>query len=220
MSALIMLTRQEGAGLKILVAICVLAVAGVAYASDAATTGAPIVTTGGAQPSDWWAILHGTVDPSGEETTAWFEWGRTPELGSATTPQAVHPGGNAEFGDVIYNLESFELYYFRVVAENATGRTSGETVAFRTLDTVLPPPQPPPPPPPERSACLVPKVVGRPLAKAKKLIRKSGCRVGRVRKAYSGRGVGTVLSQAPRRGIRVPLRAHVRLVVSRGRRQA
>ena len=125
--------------------------------------------------------------------------------------------------EVIYGLESFEVYYFRFVAENASGRADGETVAFRTLDTLPPPPQPPPPPPlgpppPSRPTCLVPKVVGRPLGKAKKLIRKSGCRVGRVRKARSARGAGTVLSQVPRGGIRVPLRAHVRLVVSRGRR--
>jgi hypothetical protein len=123
----------------------------------------------------------------------------------------VHPGGEAEIGDAIYNLESFEVYYFRLVAENATARAFGETVAFRTLDTVPPPPKP-------RPTCLVPNVVGRPLAKAKKLIQKAGCRVGRVRKARSGRRRGTVLSQVPRGGLRVTLRAHVRLVVSRGRR--
>jgi hypothetical protein len=216
-----MLTRQEGPGMKILVAICVAALAGVAYASDAATTGAPIATTGIAQPGDWFAFLHGTVDPNGEETTVWFEWGRTPELGTATTPQTVHPGGEVELADAIYGLESFEVYYFRFVAENASGRALGETVAFRTLDTIIPPPKPPPPPTgpppaPSRPTCLVPKVVGRQLARAKKLIRKSGCRVGRIRKARSARGAGTVLSQVPRGGIRVPLRAHVRLVVSRG----
>ena len=138
------------------------------------------MTTGGAQPSDWLAILHGTVDPSGEETTAWFEWGRTPELGSATTPQIVHPGGNAEFGDVIYNLESFErllLPFGRRERDGQNVRRDGRLPHPRHRP---PPPQPPPPPspPPERPGCLVPKVVGRPLAKAKKLIRKAGCRVG------------------------------------------
>jgi hypothetical protein len=206
-----MLTRQEGAGMKTLAAICVVALGGIAYASHPATTdgistGAPVATTGIAQPGDWFAFLHGTVDPNGEETTTWFEWGRTPELGTATTPQVVHPGGEAEIGDAIYNLESFEVYYFRLVSENATARAFGETVAFRTLDTVTPPP-----------TCLVPKVVGRPLAKAKKLIRRAGCRVGRVRTARSGHVSGTVVSQVPRGGRRVPLRAQVRLVVSRGR---
>lgn len=212
--------------MKTFVAICAVALGGIAFASGPATSdGAPTATTGIAQPGDWFAFLHGTVDPNGEETNAWFEWGRTPELGATTTPQDVHPGAEVEIADAIYGLESFEVYYFRLVAENATARAFGETRAFRTLDTLPPPPQPPPPPPgpppaPSRPTCLVPKVVGRPLAKAKKLIRKSGCRVGRVRKVRSGRGAGTVLSQIPRGGLRVPLRAHVRLVVSRGRRSS
>src|SRR3954466_12115072 len=106
-----MLIRQEGARMKMVVAICVVALAGVAHAADSATTGAPIVRTGTAQAGDWFAILQGTVDPNQEETTVWFEWGPTPELGTATVPQAVHRGGEAEIGENISPLESFKTYY-------------------------------------------------------------------------------------------------------------
>src|SRR3954451_20695473 len=155
-----MLIRQEGARMKMVVAICVVALVGVAYASDAAITRAPIVKTGAASAGDWFAILQGTVDPNQEGTTVWFEWGPTPERGTATVPQAVHPGGEAEIGENISPLESFKTYYFLLVAENASGRAFSETVAFVTLDTIPPAP-----------ACLVSKVVGRPFAEARALIR-------------------------------------------------
>ena len=47
----------------------------------------------------------------------------------------MDPGAEVEIADAIYGLESFEVYYFRLVAENATARAFGETRAFRTLDT-------------------------------------------------------------------------------------
>ena len=53
---------------------------------------APVAVTGIAQAGDWFAFLHGTVDPGGLETRAWFEWGPTPALGSSTTVQVVSAG--------------------------------------------------------------------------------------------------------------------------------
>ncbi len=76
----------------------------------------------------------------------------------------------------------------------------------------------PPPPPKPQARCRVPRVVGRPLATARRLIRRAGCRVGRVRTARSARRRGRVLRQSPRAGIRVRRGTRVTLVVSRGRR--
>ena len=172
----------------------------------------PVASTGIAQAGDWFAFLHGTVNPNTQETRAWFEWGLTPSLGNSTPVQVVVPaGGEVEISDEILNLESFTTYYFRLSTENASGRGLGATRAFHTLDTVIPPNPP-------RPTCRVPRVVGRRLGTALTLIRRAGCRVGRIRRARSRRASGRVLSQIPRGGVRVPLRVHVRLVVSKGRR--
>jgi hypothetical protein len=171
-------------------------------------TTAPVVVTGVAQAGDWFAFLNGTVDPVGLDTQAWFEWGLTPEFGSATSIQVVPAGNPGSVRDRIDGLESFTKYYFRIVATNASGTAFGDVVSFGTLDTVLPPP-------PRR--CRVPRVVGLRLAAAGTRIRKAGCRVavGRVR---SKRPKGIVLSQTPKGGTSASVNKRVRLVVSRGRR--
>jgi uncharacterized delta-60 repeat protein len=84
----------------------------------------------------------------------------------------------------------------------------------------VPPPGPPPvpPPPPAQRHCLVPRVVGMRLVRAKKRIRARHCAVGRIRRASSRRPRGRVVRQSPRAGLRKPLRSRVSLVVSRGKR--
>jgi hypothetical protein len=196
---------------KSVAAICVLSLATLAATGSGRAeipATAPVVVTGTAQAGDWFAFLHGSVDPGGLETRAWFEWGLTPALGSSTSVQVVSPGSQVTLTDTIIGLESFTTYYFRIVAMNASGPGVGETVRFGTLDTV--------PPPPAR--CAVPRVVGKSLATARTRIQRAGCRVGSIRRARSARRKGTVLSQDPTAGARVALQSRVRLVVSRGRR--
>jgi hypothetical protein len=79
-----------------------------------------------------------------------------------------------------------------------------------------PPPAPPPPPPPAppRLRCVVPRVVGLRLAKARTRIRRARCRVGRVRRAKARR-VGRVLAQSPRPGARRSVGSRVTLLVGR-----
>jgi beta-lactam-binding protein with PASTA domain len=64
----------------------------------------------------------------------------------------------------------------------------------------------------------VPKVVGKTLARAKRLIRTAGCRPGRVRKARSSKKAGLVIGQRPKPGKVVARSTAVTLVVSSGRR--
>jgi beta-lactam-binding protein with PASTA domain len=64
----------------------------------------------------------------------------------------------------------------------------------------------------------VPRVVGARLATARRLIVRARCRVGRVRRVYSRRARGRVLSQRPRAGVTRARGTRVNLVVSRGRR--
>src|SRR5919201_2039890 len=66
-----------------------------------------------------------------------------------------------------------------------------------------PPPPSPPPPPPPVVRCVVPRVVGLRLAKARVRIRRAHCAVGRISRVRSRR-VGRVIRQSPRPGRRIP----------------
>jgi plastocyanin len=74
--------------------------------------------------------------------------------------------------------------------------------------------QPPPPPP----KCKVPKVVGKKLPTARRMVTRAHCRVGRVRRVKSARPLGRVVKQTPRWGVKRAQGARVNLFVSRGRR--
>jgi FG-GAP-like repeat/PASTA domain/FG-GAP repeat len=67
--------------------------------------------------------------------------------------------------------------------------------------------------------CSVPTVAGKTLNAAKRSILRGGCRVGKIRSAYSASiAKGRVVAQAPRARTRLAHGARVDLVVSRGRR--
>jgi hypothetical protein len=73
---------------------------------------------------------------------------------------------------------------------------------------------------PVPSICLVPRVVKRKLAVARRLVSGRGCTTGTVRRRYSRRVVrGKVLAQSPSPGTRLPEDSRVALVVSRGPRR-
>jgi uncharacterized delta-60 repeat protein len=68
--------------------------------------------------------------------------------------------------------------------------------------------------------CVVPAVRGQKLAVARTRLIRANCRLGNVKRAYSRRvKSGRVISQRPRARARLPERANVNLVVSRGRRR-
>jgi beta-lactam-binding protein with PASTA domain len=65
--------------------------------------------------------------------------------------------------------------------------------------------------------CVVPRLRGKTLARARQLIAKGHCKVGRVRRAYSGRFPrGLVIAQQPKAGAKLARNARVNVVVSRG----
>ena len=115
---------------------------------------------------------------------------------------------------------------------NLSSQTSGTIVDGQSVVTILdrpigeppppppPPPSPPPPPPPPPAPppppvrCVVPRVIGMTLGRAKSRIRAKHCGVGRVRRVHSKR-VGRVLKQSPRPGARKPRGAKVSLTVGR-----
>jgi hypothetical protein len=64
--------------------------------------------------------------------------------------------------------------------------------------------------------CKVPRVTGKTLMRARRMIRLAHCSVGRVRRARSKRARGRVVSQRPRAGRILAVASKVNLVVSRG----
>ena len=99
---------------------------------------APVVTTQVASPvATTTATLRGTVNPSGSQTTYWFEYSTDSLLGSVllkTTAQRSAGGAQATVtvqADVS-SLRSGTTYYFRVVAQNAGGTVRGENQTFTT----------------------------------------------------------------------------------------
>jgi hypothetical protein len=84
------------------------------------------------------ALLEASIDPEYEVTTCRFEYGRSPGLGSSTSvpceQESLGSGGGGVLGNVsITGLESDVTYYYRVVAENATGVVQGSVASFTTL---------------------------------------------------------------------------------------
>lgn len=70
-----------------------------------------------------------------------------------------------------------------------------------------------------RRRCVVPRLRGKTLRAARVAITGARCSVGRIRRAFSSSvRAGRIVSQTPRAGSRLPARARVHVVVSRGRR--
>jgi beta-lactam-binding protein with PASTA domain len=65
---------------------------------------------------------------------------------------------------------------------------------------------------------VVPRVLGKRLAAARRSIRAAHCSLGRVRRTSSPKSAGRVIAQSPRPGVRKAAGTKVKLVVSKGRR--
>jgi Ca2+-binding RTX toxin-like protein len=81
-----------------------------------------------------------------------------------------------------------------------------------------PPPAPPAPPPPPaaKGKCIVPRLRGRTLTRAKVLLARAHCSVGKVTRVRSRVKRGVVVGQSPGAGLRRSRGAKVALRVSRG----
>jgi hypothetical protein len=107
----------------------------VLFAPAAVAAGEPVVSTGNATaitPTS--ATLNGTLNPEGQATTYYFEYGPTTSYGSQTTTAAG--GGSATAGvkvlAPIAALTPNTTYHYRLVATNASGTVLGSDVSFKT----------------------------------------------------------------------------------------
>jgi|GEM_PF-2163689 len=81
------------------------------------------------------ATLRGYVSPHGNtKTESWFEWGTTQQL-EMQTPSRRTTGQSGYVEAKITKLTPGSLYFYRVVAQNSSGRTYGAHRVFTTLGT-------------------------------------------------------------------------------------
>ncbi|PIR89419.1 MAG: hypothetical protein COU07_00775 [Candidatus Harrisonbacteria bacterium CG10_big_fil_rev_8_21_14_0_10_40_38] len=83
--------------------------------------------------SSYSARLQGTVNPNGNQTNVWFEYGKTSSFGRSTGYQSVGSGRyDIDVSSYVSDLEINTVYYFRVVASNSYGTSYGQTRTFVT----------------------------------------------------------------------------------------
>lgn len=81
------------------------------------------------------ASLQGSVNPNGLLTNYWFEYGTTSALGTLTASQSLQASNNTQTVNAgISGLLANTTYYYRVVAENAMGRSAGSVMSFTTAN--------------------------------------------------------------------------------------
>jgi len=95
---------------------------------------APSVSTGAVDGvSVSGARVHGTVNPQGRGTVAWFEYGTTSALGSRSGDQDAGFGTrSARVSAQLSGLQPGTRYYYRVAARSDAGTTLGKTRSFTT----------------------------------------------------------------------------------------
>jgi hypothetical protein len=110
----------------VLVALLVWAAPASAAAPDASTGGARDVT-------DTAATVTGTVNPHGQPTSFFFEYGRTTNYGARTANTSAGNAGTAtNVSAPVTGLKATPTYHFRIVAFSPDGTTRGRDRTFHT----------------------------------------------------------------------------------------
>ena len=100
----------------------------------------PSVTTGNASNvSVSGATISGTVNPNGAATDAWFEYDVvSSDLGKSTSRMSIGSGSGAvSQSATLTGLLPGTTYYFKTVAINSHGQSSGSVNSFRTSDSAV-----------------------------------------------------------------------------------
>ena len=96
----------------------------------------PTIQTGEAIViSEYRVTLHGTVNPKGLNTFAWFEWGTDPDLSDfSKTPNGTfgYDPVDRPFYRYLSDLKTGAIYYYRAAGYNSSGEIRGAILNFET----------------------------------------------------------------------------------------
>jgi hypothetical protein len=122
----------------VILATAALALGAIAPAGAAAAS-APAVTTGSAQSVSFGsAILTGSVNPRGQDTTYFFQYGTTKAYGLQTALADAGAGiTTVHVRLAVTGLVPLTKYHFRLIAVNATGAVTGGDNSFTTKKVPL-----------------------------------------------------------------------------------
>src|SRR6478609_2342841 len=98
------------------------------------TAAAPTVAMKAASSiRDTSVTLNGSVNPNGQETSAYFEYGTTTGYGSRSASKNVGAGtGSTNVSISVTGLAPGRTYHIRLVASNASGKTTGVDATVAT----------------------------------------------------------------------------------------
>ena len=102
--------------------------------ASASTAAAPTAITGPVKAlGTSTATLTGTVNPNGQATSRYFEYGTSTSYGSKTASASVGSGtANVDVSAALTGLAPGTTYHYRVVATNTTGTSRGTDGIFTT----------------------------------------------------------------------------------------
>ena len=103
--------------------------------------GEPVAITEEAIPvTEHEATLKGTVNPEGNATEYFFNWGTTESYGNKTSPQPAGAGTtDVPVSAMLPGLAPGTTYHFQLVAKNSSGVVPGADQTFTTLSPPGPP---------------------------------------------------------------------------------
>jgi uncharacterized delta-60 repeat protein len=198
----------------------------------ASTQGVDQITTSSAR-------ITGTVNTSNTASTWWIQYGTTTAYGAATAPQPL--GASTDDVDVqtaLTGLAAGTVYHARVVISNTQGTVGGDDVAFTTLGTATAAgagsggsaggtaggatggtgSKGTTPVTTKKKQvskrCVITKVTGKPINKARSTLMSKGCKVKVVYKK-SHRKRGTVLTINRKVGKKLAFHALVTVTVAK-----
>ncbi len=97
-------------------------------------------TNASVAPTDTTSVVTGTVNPNGATTDYWYEYGITASLGKQSPTQTVGSGRTATLAPgYITGLTKSTTYYYRLVAQNQYGKSTGKTLTLRTSSSSIAP---------------------------------------------------------------------------------
>lgn len=122
----------------------------------------PTIADVAAGPTGTSAGLTGTVNPRGESTSAYFEYGVTPAYGTQTAPLPVGDGtAPVATGALIEGLEPGTTYHYRLSGSNVAGTGEGGDNTFTTAAPAQAGPPSAPQAPQQPPATVPPPVLAR-----------------------------------------------------------